>query len=167
MTRAHNISPVPLDLVPNTFAPTSTLGWATIFAFALMPVTLLLLAVDTRVLDGEALWLKPLKFQISMAILTGTLVLAVAASGLGHSLWMRGAPSITVAATAIYEMTFLGVQAGRGVRSHFNADTAFDRVGGMVRLVFVDEAGLSTRMARLLGRAPHGERCRAGIPHGH
>lgn len=101
-----------------------------------------------------------------MAILTGTLVLAVAASGLGHSLWVR-VPSIAVAATAIYEMTFLGVQAGRGVCSHFNTDTAFDRVGGMVRLAFADETGLSTKMARPRGRTSHGERCRTGIPHGH
>ena len=35
------------------------------------------------------------------------------------------------------------------------------------RLVFVDETGLSTKMARLRGRALRGERCRAGIPHGH
>lgn len=35
------------------------------------------------------------------------------------------------------------------------------------RLVFIDETGLSTKMARLRGRAPCGERCRAGIPHGH
>jgi hypothetical protein len=34
-------------------------------------------------------------------------------------------------------------------------------------LVFIDEAGLSTKMARLRGRAPRGERCRAGVPHGH
>ena len=35
------------------------------------------------------------------------------------------------------------------------------------RLVFVDETGLSTKMARLCGRSPRGERCRAGVPHGH
>lgn len=35
------------------------------------------------------------------------------------------------------------------------------------RLVFIDETGLSTKMARLRGRALRGERCRAGIPHGH
>ena len=33
--------------------------------------------------------------------------------------------------------------------------------------MFVDETGLSTKMARLRGRAPRGERCRAGVPHGH
>ena len=35
------------------------------------------------------------------------------------------------------------------------------------RLVFVDETGAPTKMARLRGRAPKGERCVAAIPHGH
>jgi transposase len=35
------------------------------------------------------------------------------------------------------------------------------------RLVFVDETGASTKMARLRGRAPRGQRCQAGVPHGH
>jgi hypothetical protein len=35
------------------------------------------------------------------------------------------------------------------------------------RLIFIDESGLSTKMARLRGWAPTGERCRATIPHGH
>ena len=35
------------------------------------------------------------------------------------------------------------------------------------RLVFVDETGTSTKMARLRGRSPRGQRCRAAIPHGH
>ncbi len=35
------------------------------------------------------------------------------------------------------------------------------------RLVFIDETGASTKMARLRGRAPCGERCVASIPHGH
>jgi len=33
--------------------------------------------------------------------------------------------------------------------------------------VFIDETWASTNMARLYGRAPKGERLRAGIPHGH
>ena len=35
------------------------------------------------------------------------------------------------------------------------------------RLIFIDESGLSTKMARLRGWAPKGERCYAAIPHGH
>ena len=34
-------------------------------------------------------------------------------------------------------------------------------------LVFIDESGTSTKMARRYGRAPRGERCRAAVPHGH
>ena len=35
------------------------------------------------------------------------------------------------------------------------------------QLIFIDESGLSTKMARLRGWAAKGERCRAAIPHGH
>jgi transposase len=35
------------------------------------------------------------------------------------------------------------------------------------RLVFIDETGASTKMARLYGRSARGQRLRVGIPHGH
>ena len=35
------------------------------------------------------------------------------------------------------------------------------------RLVFIDETGASTKMARLYGRSPCGQRCVAALPHGH
>ena len=35
------------------------------------------------------------------------------------------------------------------------------------RLVFIDETGATTKMARLRGRSKRGERCRAAVPHGH
>jgi transposase len=34
-------------------------------------------------------------------------------------------------------------------------------------LVFVDETGLNTKLARLYGRCPRGERCLSAVPHGH
>jgi len=34
-------------------------------------------------------------------------------------------------------------------------------------LVFIDETGASTKMARLYGRTKRGTRCRSAIPHGH
>ena len=34
-------------------------------------------------------------------------------------------------------------------------------------LIFIDETRATTKMARLYGRAPRGERCRAAVPHGH
>ncbi|MBG6163772.1 transposase [Labrenzia sp. EL_195] len=33
--------------------------------------------------------------------------------------------------------------------------------------MFIDETGVSTKMARLRGRSARGERCRAPVPHGH
>lgn len=35
------------------------------------------------------------------------------------------------------------------------------------KLIFIDESGLNTKMARLRGRCRRGERLRASIPHGH
>ena len=35
------------------------------------------------------------------------------------------------------------------------------------RLVFIDETGTSTKMARRYGRSPRGSRCRAPVLHGH
>jgi len=35
------------------------------------------------------------------------------------------------------------------------------------KLVFIDETGATTKMARLRGRAPKGMRCVASVPHGH
>ncbi|VVT32004.1 transposase [Rhizobium sp. EC-SD404] len=35
------------------------------------------------------------------------------------------------------------------------------------KLIFIDETATSTKMARLCGRAPCGERCRAAVSHGH
>ena len=35
------------------------------------------------------------------------------------------------------------------------------------KLIFIDETGASTKMARLRDRAKRGQRCRAAVPHGH
>lgn len=34
-------------------------------------------------------------------------------------------------------------------------------------MVFIDETGLNTKLARLYGRSPRGERCLSAVPHGH
>jgi transposase len=35
------------------------------------------------------------------------------------------------------------------------------------RLVFIDEMSLNTKLARLYGRSPRGQRCLSAVPHGH
>lgn len=41
---------------------------AIVLCLVAIPISLLLLGVDRRVLDYEALWLKPLKFYLSLAV---------------------------------------------------------------------------------------------------
>jgi transposase len=53
------------------------------------------------------------------------------------------------------------VQAAR--REWQAAQPALD----ITKLVFLDETGASTNMARRYGRAPRGERCVGSVPHGH
>lgn len=48
-------------------------------------------------------------------------------------------------------------QAWRQLAPHLDPDN----------LVFIDETGASTKMARLYGRSERGSRCRSAIPHGH
>lgn len=39
--------------------------------------------------------------------------------------------------------------------------------GSARRLVFLDETGVNTKMSRLYGRSPRGQRCVCAVPHGH
>lgn len=81
------------------------------------------LAVDPRMLMGEPIWIKPLKFCISGAIY----VLALAA--LMRPLRGRRISRVIgwgVGVILVAETVLIGIQAFRGVRSHFNLSTGFD-----------------------------------------
>ena len=80
-------------------------------------------AIDARTLDGLNVWIKPLKFSISILVLSltlGWLLTRLPGQGLARLL-VR-----VVAALLAGELVLITVQAARGVRSHFNAATAFD-----------------------------------------
>jgi len=123
------LHPVPAPVTGNGTLR-SPLGVATTYAVLLIPITLLLLIFDQRLLQDELLWLKPLKFQMSLAVMTATLLWAVIRFGprQGTSPWVTW-PAGAVAITSIYENSFLMIQAARGVPSHFNRETLFDAVG--------------------------------------
>jgi len=102
-------------------------GHRGLFAFAvamavLAPVLAVLAVVDDRVLLGAPLWLKPLKFAISFVAYAGTLAWLL---GRLRERALQRTGWVIVAASAV-EMAIIVGQAARGVRSHFNADTAFD-----------------------------------------
>ena len=83
-------------------------------------------ALDPTEILGISRWIKPMKFAISIAIFTATMA------------WLLGylrdsdravrRISWTIAATMIGEQVLITMQAARGVRSHFNADSAFNGI---------------------------------------
>lgn len=106
---------------------------AIVLCLVAIPLTLLLLGLDRRVLDDEALWLKPLKFHISLAVHGITVLVAsrfLPEVWQSHTITKIGL--FVFGAVILYEAIFLSLQAGRGVRSHFNDATAFDAIGGFI-----------------------------------
>lgn len=106
---------------------------AIVLCLVLAHIALVLLWLDRRVLDDEALWLKPLKFHLSLAVHGITVLLAVRflpEVWQAHPITKVGLWAF--AAVIIYESLFLSLQAGRGVRSHFNSTTLFDSIGGSI-----------------------------------
>ncbi len=98
-----------------------------------IPVAMVLLALDRRVLGGELIWLKPFKFHLSLLVHAVTVLFAARLlpdAWQAHIVTKAGLTLFGV--VVIYEAVFLSIQAGRGVRSHFNDTTAFDAIGGSI-----------------------------------
>lgn len=124
---------------------------AIILCLIAVPAALLLLGLDRRVLDDEALWLKPLKFNLSLAVHGGTVLIAarfLPEAWQAHIVTKVGL--FVFGAVIIYETVFLSIQAARGVRSHFNDATAFDSIGGSIMAM---GAGVLVVVPLLLGVA--------------
>lgn len=90
-----------------------------------VPVWLL----DQRILDSAAIWTKPQKFNISLALHFVTLAVLAhqvpRATRTGSLLIGFGYLAVI---SVIFEFVYLSVQAARGVRSHFSSDTAFEQI---------------------------------------
>ena len=78
------------------------------------------LAVDDRLLLGESVWYKPLKFGFGFALYAATLAWLLPRLNKGRRLaqWL----GTVFAATTVAEVGAITVQAARGTVSHFNAD---------------------------------------------
>ncbi|MBX5480862.1 MAG: DUF4281 domain-containing protein [Myxococcaceae bacterium] len=90
----------------------------------LLGVFLFGIAADHRRLLGEPVWVKPAKFAASIALYTSTLAWMLSYVR-GRRRAVQAVGQITSAAMFI-EIAIIGLQAGRGVRSHFNISTPFD-----------------------------------------
>lgn len=100
---------------------------------ALAVFSLCAMAFDDRMLLGESVWLKPLKFAVAFTLYCGTLAWLVAFPHRGQRLtWWMGS---LFAATAVVDVGFIVVQAARGTFSHFN--NQHDAVNTIGQFVFM------------------------------
>src|SRR6266850_1151587 len=104
-----------------TSRPLTAAGLGLLVVFGVM---LAGLSVDPRVITGAPVWLKPAKFAISTGVYALTLAWVMT--------YLRGWPRLTrlvgwsTAAVMVIEVALIGLQAARGVTSHFNVATTFD-----------------------------------------
>jgi hypothetical protein len=94
-----------------------------------VPATVIAMLVDDRFLDGAGVWIKPLKFELSLAIYVATLALMMplAGGGFARSRAARWLVGIMVSGSAI-ELFWIILQAARGDRSHFNEQSTIGQV---------------------------------------
>jgi hypothetical protein len=92
-------------------------------ALLILP-TLAALVVDPRLHQGIPIWIKPLKFEIALAIYAGTLAVFAMAipPRVRAARWFRVCTAAAVVAM-VYEIVWIGGAAAAGIGSHFNVGT--------------------------------------------
>jgi hypothetical protein len=92
----------------------------------LIPISLIGLLVDDRMLVNSPIWLKPFKFAVSLALYAFTLAwLLTFLKRFQRVGWWAGT---VLAAAGAAEMVVIVGQVVRGKRSHFNFETPLDGV---------------------------------------
>jgi hypothetical protein len=117
----------------------------TAIGILMMPVfvlSLIGLLLDPRIITGMPAWLKPAKFAISIAIYT--LTLAWVFSYLPEWPRLRSVTGSITSVVMVVEMAIIGIQAARGMTSHFNIGTPLDAVLFMIMGVAILIAWLAS-----------------------
>mgnify|MGYP001791910255 FL=1 len=126
-------APAPLSLIPR-LAPGSSsdhmtrlnLSLALLMAASFL-VFLPAMIIDPRVLDSAGVWVKPQKFNISLALHFFTI--AVLAQQVPRE--VRNGPTLILFSyiggfSLLFEYVWVGLQAAQAKRSHFNFDSEFE-----------------------------------------
>lgn len=128
-----------------------------LLAFSMIPTTLALV-LDPRLFQAEAIWLKPLKFQLSLTAYL--LSLAYFARFLPDAFLARRsyrAFSIVVVLCVLAEMVWIGGAAMVGTASHYNTThPLMEPVYGLMGLLAVILTSASLVYARVIWRDPRG-----------
>lgn len=111
------------------------LTWSVIVSAFLFSATILLSIFDSRLVIGAPVWIKPMKFAISIILYTGTLAWMLSfVEGLPRLVrWIGGLTALGF----VVELVAIFFQAARGVGSHFNMSTALDGIIFSLMGIFV------------------------------
>lgn len=101
---------------------------AVLFLLMMLP-SALALAVDPRTVNGISVWVKPLKFEVSLSVHALTLAWVL----LLLPVVERARRTITIlaavfVAAAVFEIAYIVLQAARGQASHYNLATPLARL---------------------------------------
>jgi hypothetical protein len=121
-----------------------------------LAVTLAAAQIDPRPLDGENIWLKPVKFQLSLA--TYALTLAFFARYLPPGLTARRGWRVwsgIVAACILAELAWIGGAAAMGTTSHFNVSSpVWAALYSLMGVFAVTLTAMSLVMGIIIARNP-------------
>ncbi|TVZ26014.1 hypothetical protein JM83_0959 [Gillisia sp. Hel_I_86] len=109
--------------------------WTAISIFILGIGCLFGLLVDERSLMGVNVWVKPLKFSVSIGIYLLTVGYLI--TKYPYSRRKKNTINNIVSWTLLLEMGIIAFQASRGVQSHYNNETAFDSILFLLMGVFI------------------------------
>ncbi len=118
--------PPSLSLVRQAWHFNRILTLAILLHAAIVPLLLVGMAIDPKVIGGANGWIKPLKFALSGGIY-GATILWMLTFVQGRRRWVQGIATVTGVAL-IVETALITMQVLRGTTSHFNAATAFDGI---------------------------------------
>jgi hypothetical protein len=117
----------PLAIVAAAVRRETALLVAALAILALALPTIVAFSVETRTLAGLNLWIKPLKFEASVALLLATYAIGfgLARADDRRRLAVRAAVALVVV-SAVLEIAYIAFQAARGEASHFNQTSAWE-----------------------------------------
>lgn len=152
------VAPTPFPAVSwlhRAFAANRPLALIGIGSLAMIGVALVGLVANTATITGAPAWLKPLKFAVSIAIYSFTLLWLLGAVR-GHTRLVR-LVSWGTAIGLLAETILIAAQVVRGTTSHFNVATPldqfiFERMRDFIVIVFA--MGILTAALLLRQRLP-------------
>jgi hypothetical protein len=113
---------------------------AVVINVVLVPLVLVAMLVEPKVITGVNSWIKPLKFTVSAAVYAATFLWLLTLVQ-GRRRWVQAAANVTAFALTV-EIVLIILQVVRGTTSHFNIATPFDAaifstMGALITVVAV------------------------------